>query len=118
MKNKKVSRVLTALLAAVCVVSMANGALAAQTLALDSGVTLSESGGQARFAINGGDQNDLFLDFKGVMPGDTLRQTIRVNAAPTNSQNLPLRPGMFAGADSRGRRPYDPALHPRLPGPT
>ncbi len=87
MKNKKVSRVLTALLAAVCVVSMANGALAAQTLALDSGVTLSEVNGRAQFAINGGAQNDLFLDFKGVMPGDTITQTINVNAAQANGQS-------------------------------
>ncbi len=87
MKNKKVSRVLTALLAAVCVVSMANGTLAAQTLALDSGVTLSEVNGRAQFAINGGAQNDLFLDFKGVMPGDTITQTINVNAAQANGQS-------------------------------
>lgn len=87
MKNKKVSRVLTALLAAVCVVSMANGALAAQTLALDSGVTLSEVNGRAQFAINAGAQNDLFLDFKGVMPGDTITQTINVNAAQANGQS-------------------------------
>ena len=87
MKNKKVSRVLTALLAAVCVVSMANGTLAAQTLALDSGVTLSEVNGRAQFAINGGAQKDLFLDFKGVMPGDTITQTINVNAAQANGQS-------------------------------
>lgn len=94
MKNKKVSRVLTALLAAVCVVSMANGALAAQTLALDSGVTLSEVNGRAQFAINGGAQNDLFLDFKDVMPGDVLSQTINVSAAPTNGQ--PYRIYLYA----------------------
>lgn len=87
MKNKKVSRVLTALLAAVCVASMVNGALAAQTLAVPSGVTLSEVNGQARFTINAGEQDDLFLDFKDVMPGDTITQTINVNAAQTNGQS-------------------------------
>lgn len=61
------------------------------TLALEANanptVTLVTSGGQASFTFNRADGN-LFDNFKGVMPGDTLTQTITVESASGNSGNF------------------------------
>lgn len=85
MKSKKISRVLTALLAAAFAVSLGGGALAVQgTLAAEPGVTLSEVDGVPRFTIvTDSGTDDLFQDaqFKNLMPGDTVTQTVRVRTA-------------------------------------
>lgn len=83
MKSKKTSRILTGLLAVALVVSLANGALAARTLAAPTGVTFYQTEG---FVINAANE-DLFQDFKGVMPGDVLTQTVTVNAAESNTED-------------------------------
>lgn len=82
MKRKKISRILTALLALTLVVSLANGALAVRgTLAIESGVTLYEENGAPHFALNtNGNGTNLFQDvFKELMPGDSRTQTVRLN---------------------------------------
>ena len=84
--KKRTTRILSVLLAAVFAVGVANSALAARTLALDSGITLVEEGNTRRFVINA-NGDDLFEDFKGVMPGDDLTQTIKVNAAGANRES-------------------------------
>lgn len=94
MKSKKTSRILTALLAVALVVSLANGALAARgTLAVQSGVTLSETNGSPRFTINTNDgSTNLFQDeagdFRNLMPGDTrVSKTITVRTAALNQNS-------------------------------
>lgn len=84
--KKKTARILSVLLAAVFALGAANSVLAARTLALDSGITLVEEGTTRRFVINA-DGTDLFQNFKGVMPGDDLVQTVRVNAAGANRES-------------------------------
>ena len=91
MKTKKISRVLTAFLALALAVSLTNGALAVRgTLAVQSGVTLSEANGSPRFSIatNDGTTNlfqDEAGDFRNLMPGDTrVSKTISVRAAALN----------------------------------
>lgn len=88
MKKNKLSRVLTGLLALVFTVSMGKGAFAARgTLAVEPGVTLYEEGGKAAFRIQADEGTDLFQDFKGVMPGDVLTQTVTLRAAGTNQNS-------------------------------
>ena len=91
MKTKKISRVLTAFLVLALAVSLTNGALAVRgTLAVQSGVTLSETNGSPRFSIatNDGTTNlfqDEAGDFRNLMPGDTrVSKTISVRAAALN----------------------------------
>ena len=94
MKTKKISRVLTAFLALALAVSLTNGALAVRgTLAVQSGVTLSEANGSPRFSIatNDGTTNlfqDEAGDFRNLMPGDTrVSKTISVRAAALNQNS-------------------------------
>lgn len=91
MNIKKKSRVgLAAILVSALVFSMSFGALATEVLNRTSEteptVTLSDSGNKAVFSINRTD-TDLFDQFKAVMPGDILTQTVTVRTTAGNSSN-------------------------------
>ena len=112
MKRKKMSRLLIA--ASLClalIFTYSAGALAVQALAADPTlptVTLTASSSQAQFTFNRPKQAepkikaamlaeetddttvDLFDNFKNVMPGDHLMQTIRVQAAAGNDSSYKI----------------------------
>lgn len=103
---QKSRRVLVAILSFCLMFALSVGALAADLVATASltdtpTVTLSDSGNHAIFTLNR--QNaDLFDQFKSVMPGDTLTQTIRVQSQAGNGNSYQIylyaREGEAAGA--------------------
>lgn len=83
MKKFSIARRLTAvLLGLVFCVSVMGAAMAAPGDPDGKTITLVEQDGGAAFTFSG--DNDLFDDFKGVLPGDSLDQTITVAASGRN----------------------------------
>lgn len=84
--------VLVAILSCALMFTMSIGALATDVVRNGSGtdtptVTLSDSGNHAVFTLNRQDTN-LFDQFKSVMPGDALAQTVTVRTQAGNSSDF------------------------------
>ena len=75
-----------ALVFGLSVSALASGVISNNPLDNISTVTLSDSGGALKFTMNRED-TDLFANFKGVMPGDTLGQIVRVATQAGNSSD-------------------------------
>ena len=87
MKKHYLGRRLGAVLLALVFCGSILGAASAAPGGGDSRVTLVETRSGASFTLSG-DGNDLFQNFKGVMPGDTLSQTITVAADRGNDHSF------------------------------
>lgn len=87
MKKRNMGKRLGAVLLALVFCGSILGAASAAPGGADSQVTLVENDNGASFTLSG-DGNDLFQNFKGVMPGDTLSQTITVAADRGNDHSF------------------------------
>lgn len=87
MKKHYLGRRLGAVLLALVFCGSILGAASAAPGGGDSQVTLVETRSGASFTLSG-DGNDLFQNFKGVLPGDTLSQTITVAADRGNDHSF------------------------------
>lgn len=87
MKKRNMGKRLGAVLLALVFCGSILGAASAAPGGADSQVTLVENDNGASFTLSG-DGNDLFQNFKGVLPGDTLSQTITVAADRGNDHSF------------------------------
>lgn len=107
MKKFSIARRLTAvLLGLVFCVSVMGAAMAAPGDPDGKTITLVEQNGGAAFTFSG--DNDLFDDFKGVLPGDTLSQTITVAASGRN--DYPYEIYLYARVCDRAGQDGHPAV--------
>lgn len=103
--------VLVAILSCALLFTMSVGALGADIVRNGSGtdtptVTLSDSGNHAVFSINRPNA-DLFDNFKSVMPGDTLTQTVTVRTEAGNSSGYNIYLYARESEESKATLPAD-----------
>jgi len=98
LKKAAQAAVCAALLLAFGLCALAEGGAETETAPVDTASTVTYAGGAEKFVFIPED-TDLFQNFKGVMPGDTLEQTIRVQNSTGKRVRIYLRPEPVAEED-------------------